>query len=255
MSLPWFRLYHEFAGDPIVQTMSEAMQRRLIMVFCLKASGTLEKLDDEELAKAMAITPEELARTKIAFVRKGFVGQDWEPVNWEKRQTRDHGAAARMRKLREHDRNGIVTENEQQAQHPPGGVRGGSNSVSDSQEGDARGNQSAVPRRKRVVRLEDFSLPDWVPENDWNDWLLMRKAKKAPATAGAMNQAVRELEKLRSEGQSPAGVLQQSTLRAWTGLFPVNTPYTNGTPPAPPKPKRTPEEQERLDAIAARSCR
>ena len=32
----WMRLYAEFATDPKVQMMSEAMQRRHVMLFCLK---------------------------------------------------------------------------------------------------------------------------------------------------------------------------------------------------------------------------
>jgi hypothetical protein len=138
MSLPWFRLYHEFAGDTIVQTMSEAMQRRLIMVFCFKASGALEKLDEKELAKALSITQDELAETKAAFIRKGFIGPDWQPTNWKKRQEFDHGAAARMRKHREQERNGSATNGATVTAHSRASV---SVSVFESPEGDARGNQ------------------------------------------------------------------------------------------------------------------
>lgn len=68
-----------------------------------------------------------------------------------------------------------------------------------------------------------FVLPEWVPKPDWNDWLAMRKAKRAPNTPGAMTKAVRDMDKLRSEGHKPSDVLQQSTTRGWTGLFPVRS--------------------------------
>jgi hypothetical protein len=119
-----------------------------------------------------------------------------------------------------------------------------------------------APRRGAV--LVDFVLPSWIPENDWNDWLAMRKAKRAPTTIGAMNRAVKNLERLKAEGHAPADVLQQSTLNAWTDVYPIKVPYTNGKPqgsstPYPngavssrPKEKTmkdmTSEELEELDA-------
>ncbi len=36
MSNAWFRLYHEFSADPKVQMLSEADQRRYIMLLCMR---------------------------------------------------------------------------------------------------------------------------------------------------------------------------------------------------------------------------
>lgn len=97
----WFKMYAEFATDPKVQSMPEAMQRRLAMLFCFQCSGDLAKLGDEELAIAMRISLKELEQTKSLFIRKGFVDETWTPKNWEKRQrSTDPGAAERMRKMR-----------------------------------------------------------------------------------------------------------------------------------------------------------
>jgi hypothetical protein len=119
--MTWFRLYPEFATDPKVQSMPEAMQRRLVMLFCLECSGDLPKLEDHELALAMRITPKELDETRRLFTRKGFINGTWSPKNWEKRQEpADAGAAKRMRELRErrrreanelHEQNRNVTAN------------------------------------------------------------------------------------------------------------------------------------------------
>ena len=101
----YFKMFSEFASDPKVQSMTEAMQRRLVMLFCLHCSGDLEKLSDDELAIAMRINPKELDKTRDTFRRKGFIGDTWVPRNWEKRQApHDRTAAERMRRLRERQR-------------------------------------------------------------------------------------------------------------------------------------------------------
>lgn len=101
-SLPWFRMYAEFATDPKVQSMDETLQRRFIMFLCLHCSGELEQLDDEELAFALRITPEDLVRTREVFTRKGFLDIDGKTIrNWNKRQYQSDSSADRVRKHRE----------------------------------------------------------------------------------------------------------------------------------------------------------
>lgn len=137
MALPWLRLWHEFAVDPFVQTMSEALQRRLIMIFCFMQSGDLNKLTEEELAKAMGIAQRELIATKEIFIKKGFIENNWHPVNWKKRQTFDVHAAERMRNKR---RNASVTGAEQKTNGSELSRASASASVSESPDGGAGGN-------------------------------------------------------------------------------------------------------------------
>lgn len=98
--MDWFRMYSEFANDPKVQSMSEAMQRRLMMLLCLRCSNTLVTLQEDEIAFALRITDEELAETKTLFVRKGFVNSTWEIQNWDKRQFVSDSSASRVAKHR-----------------------------------------------------------------------------------------------------------------------------------------------------------
>lgn len=103
MANPWFRLYAEFANDPKVQMMSEAMQRRYLMLMCMRCSNDLVTLHDEEVAFQLRITTEEWAETKALFVAKGFIDEDLSLLNWEKRQfksdsSKDRVAAHRKRK-------------------------------------------------------------------------------------------------------------------------------------------------------------
>jgi len=98
---PWFRLYAEFAHDPKVQSMSEAMQRRLLMLLCLRCSNTLVTLQEDELAYALGISEEALAETKALFLRKRFIDEHWVMLNWNKRQFTSDTSAARVKAHRE----------------------------------------------------------------------------------------------------------------------------------------------------------
>jgi hypothetical protein len=100
MANPWFRMYAEFAHDPKVQMMPEAMQRRYIMLMCMRCSNALVTLHDEEIAFHLRINAVELAETKALFVAKGFVDGAWNLLNWEKRQFASDSSAQRVAKHR-----------------------------------------------------------------------------------------------------------------------------------------------------------
>lgn len=66
------------------------------------------------------------------------------------------------------------------------------------------------------------SLPEWVPAEAWERFAAMRKANRKPITAHAEGLLVAKLEQLRKEGHDPAGVLDQSTMNGWQGLFAIH---------------------------------
>lgn len=111
MANPWFRMYSEFANDPKVQMLSEAMQRRLIMLFCLRCSDVTVTASDEEIAFQLRISDAELQETKAVFIAKGFVTKTWEIKNWDKRQFASDSSAERTRAYRAKKRD--VTETSQ----------------------------------------------------------------------------------------------------------------------------------------------
>lgn len=98
--MEWFRLYAEFATDPKVQSMSEPMQRRLVMLMCLRCSNVLETLQEQDICFALRIDETQLAETKVLFVKKGFVDEDWNLLNWDKRQKPSDSSTARVQKHR-----------------------------------------------------------------------------------------------------------------------------------------------------------
>lgn len=100
MSNPWFRLYVEFANDPKIQMMSEAMQRRYVMLLCLRCSNSLVTLHETEVAFALRVSEADLAETKALFIAKGFIDSEWNLPNWEKRQFASDSSTARVAAFR-----------------------------------------------------------------------------------------------------------------------------------------------------------
>lgn len=120
MANPWFRMYAEFATDAKVQMLTEAMQRRYLMLMCLRCSNALVTLQDEEIAFQLRISDADLAETKALFIKKGFIDSAWNVLNWEKRQFASDTSAPRVAKhralqkaKREQQGNGDVTLHEQ----------------------------------------------------------------------------------------------------------------------------------------------
>ena len=103
--MDWFRLYGEFATDPKVQMMDEAMQRRLVMLFCLECSNGIETFHVTEratsIAFALRVSEAVLAETKVVFLAKGFINDDWTLRNWSARQYRSDSSTARVRAHRD----------------------------------------------------------------------------------------------------------------------------------------------------------
>jgi|SRR5665647_1448386 len=99
--MQWFRMYGEFATDSKVQSMSEKMQRRLTMLFCLQSIGDLGKLSDEEIAFTLRITEEELCETKKLFIAKNFIDEFWNIRKWDERQYISDNSNIRVQRYRE----------------------------------------------------------------------------------------------------------------------------------------------------------
>ncbi|WP_222102179.1 hypothetical protein, partial [Candidatus Propionivibrio aalborgensis] len=99
MPNPWFRLYGEFANDAKVQMMSEADQRRFVMLLCIRCNGNVT-LQDEEVAFQLRISNEEWLRTKALFVSKSLINDDNQPTAWDKRQFVSDSSASRVARHR-----------------------------------------------------------------------------------------------------------------------------------------------------------
>lgn len=108
MNLPWFRMYTEFATDPVVQMLAFEDQRHFVVLLCLKGSGLLDRefpnseRRNQVICAALGLDPVAGAEAKRRLMDDGLIGSDWQPANWAKRQfTTDHDGAERTRRWRE----------------------------------------------------------------------------------------------------------------------------------------------------------
>lgn len=211
--MEWFRMYSEFASDPKVQSMSEAMQRRLMMLFCLRCSNTLVTLQDDEIAFALRISDEELSDTKALFMRKGFVNEAWEIMQWDKRQFVSDSSAPRVAAYRERQK-----QAKEQA----------SNVTVTPQIQNRTDTEQKQNRTEKKAAQPPVVLPDWLPLQNWGAYLEMRKEKKKVPTARAVELVLAELSKLKSAGQDIAAVLDKSTRNGWTDVYAIKPELVTG---------------------------
>ncbi len=117
----WFRMYAEFATDPKVQMLSEADQRRFLMLLCLRCSNGDVTLHETQIAFQLRISIEDWRRTCNTLVTAKLVTLDGLPVSWEKRQFASDSSRERVRKHREKNKkesNGDVTLQERLSNAP-----------------------------------------------------------------------------------------------------------------------------------------
>lgn len=99
MANSWFRMYSEFSTDPKVQMLSESDQRRLTMLFCLRCNGHVT-LQCNEVTFLLRISNDEWQVTRALFIAKGFINDDNELLNWDKRQFISDSSAERVARHR-----------------------------------------------------------------------------------------------------------------------------------------------------------
>jgi hypothetical protein len=81
--------------------LSEAMQRRYVMLMCLRCSETLETLHETEIAFQLRLSEAELIETKNLFISKNFIDKQWNLLNWDKRQFVSDSSTMRVAKHRQ----------------------------------------------------------------------------------------------------------------------------------------------------------
>jgi len=81
---------------------------------------------------------------------------------------------------------------------------------------------------KGIRKETDVVLPKWIDKELWDSFLEMRKKIKKPPTDLAKELLIKELEKLKSEGNDPNEVLKRSIMRNYAGVFPLKEVQQNG---------------------------
>jgi hypothetical protein len=99
--MTWCRFYDTDLHDPRIQSMPEAMQRRFFMLRLLHIDNKIDLYNDDDVAFALHITPQEAAITKALFLDKKFINVKWRLIEWDNEQCPSDSSKERMRKLRE----------------------------------------------------------------------------------------------------------------------------------------------------------
>lgn len=183
--LQWFRMYAEFATDVKVQSMDETLQRRFIMFLCLHCSGEFDQLSDEELAFALRITADELARTKEVFKQKRFLDSNGKIRSWNKRQFKSDSSTERVREHRQRQRNGDETLQER----PQRQIQ-----ITDTDRS-KNPSASATPANGKTVSRETSTEPEW--------WLDFKLAYPDRSGDQGWRKAQRAAHARMTEGHTP----------------------------------------------------
>lgn len=77
-----------------------------------------------------------------------------------------------------------------------------------------------APKPKTTQQIfSGMEFPDWWPASEWEQYLLMRKRKRAPMTDLATKMLVKQVMDLRTAGHDPSAVLAQSVFKGWTDVY------------------------------------
>ena len=198
MANPWFRLYSEFAHDPKIQMLSEAMQRRYVMLMCLRCSEVLETLHETEIAFQLRLSEAELIETKQLFISKNFIDKHWNLLNWDKRQFVSDSSTMRVAKHRNKKKQ-ASNANETLQKRP-------SNVIDTDTDTDTD--------KKQIHRSKATSVatPVGVSDSVWQEFIAHRKSKKARVTQLVLDGIQ---EQARIAGWSLEDALKETIVRNW----------------------------------------
>lgn len=207
MSNHWFRLYAEFAHDPKVQLMSEHDQRRLIMLFCIRCNGDVT-LQDKHVTFQLRISPQEWSASKALFIESGFIDANNNVLNWDKRQYISDSSAtrvARHRALHKTTANVTVTTSNVTVT-PPEQIQNRTDTEQIQKQNKSKV-KNITPSALLAARDIDIQIA--------NDWITLRKQKKAAITETALAGIEREAEKA---GMSLQDALKVCCERGWASF-------------------------------------
>ena len=111
MSNPWFRMYSEFATDPVVQSLAFEDQRHYLIILCLKCNGILDRKLTESnrkriILRALGLDEQASEEAKRRLMEVEFIDATWQPTTWDKRQFKSDNSTERSRKSRNNNKSG-----------------------------------------------------------------------------------------------------------------------------------------------------
>lgn len=199
MANQWFRLYSEFANDPKIQRMSEALQRRFIMLLCIRCSNGDVTLQDDDVTFQLRISNEEWVETKAVFLEKNLIDETNNPVAWDKHQFASDSSAARVSKYRAKKKQACNVTVTPQIQNR-----------TDTDTEHKKQNQRA-PRFDAQAHLVSIGIDPVIA----SDWVSHRKTLKATPSLTAIDGIATEADRA---GISLSAALAMCCQRGWRGF-------------------------------------
>jgi hypothetical protein len=79
-------------------------------------------------------------------------------------------------------------------------------------------------KKSKSITLE---LPEWLPENIWNDFVELRKFIKKPMTDRAKQLMLANLQKIKDNGHDPIVAINKSIANNWSDIYEPKTNTLN----------------------------
>lgn len=88
-------------------------------------------------------------------------------------------------------------------------------------------NRQEPSLNRKSNRQLDVTLPAWLPETTWNDWVDHRASIKRPLSQRAAELTISKLVKLRLAGNDPVFLIENAIESGWQGIYVPRTEKTN----------------------------
>lgn len=221
--LPWFRMYSDFIFDEKIEFLAFEDQRHFVFVLCMKNLGLIDKeypqpgMLDRVVAKRLGLYGEAFENAKARLVDAGLIDEAWQPLAWCRRQFRsdtDPTAADRKRRQREREKQGLgdVTRDTPVTSRTGHADVTRTDTDTDTDTEEEKNKKQAKPRAFDAL---SYLVSAGVPEGVANDWLALRKGKRAPATLTAIAGVEREAAKA---GLSLSDAVRYCCELGWAGF-------------------------------------
>lgn len=112
-AFPWFRVYTSINHNQRLALLADEDSMKFIKLLAMKRTGELDS-DAPHLERRIGITlklsEQGLSEVKRRIMEVGLIDENWQPINWERRQfASDTNGAERVQRHRERKRNVTVT--------------------------------------------------------------------------------------------------------------------------------------------------
>ena len=101
--LRWLRLWTDIISDPKVRLLAFEDRWHFVAVLCMKRSGHLEcaqALLERTVAVTLGLIERDASEVKRRLMEVGLIGENWQPIAWEKRQFSSDLSTHRVREFR-----------------------------------------------------------------------------------------------------------------------------------------------------------